>query len=95
MNSLDRLVDRTGRALATLPFRDREVLMLRFGIDSAGYVYSPAEIGKIWRKDERWARRTVTSALAKLRAKDPGVTEDELRVLHAAGCAVPSAPNYW
>jgi len=93
MNSLDALSDRTGRALAAIPFRDREILRLRFGVGD-GYVYETSEIGRIWKKDARWARRAVASALKKLAAQDPTLTADSLRTLGEAGCPVPQASAY-
>lgn len=90
MNSLDVLAGRVARGLEMLSFRDREVLKLRYGL-SDGYSYTPTEIGRIWKKDGRWASRTIASAIRKLQRHDATITRDSLCALHAAGCTVDSS----
>lgn len=87
MNSLDQLADRVGRAVATLTFLERETLRLRFGLGD-GFVYTTTEIGRLWKKDARFAWRVVDRAVKKLGAMDPPVTRDDLKTLHAAGYSV-------
>ena len=54
------------KALATLTYREREIIKLRFGIGS-GYTYTLSEVGRIFKITRERIRQIEAKALRKLR----------------------------
>jgi len=60
-------VDREGglRVLKTLTYREREILMLRYGIGD-GYIYTLEEVGTIFKVTRERIRQVQAKAIRKL-----------------------------
>jgi len=96
------LKDSIGRVLETLPYREREIIRLRFGL-ADGYSYTLEEVGSIFSVTRERVRQIEAKAVEKLR--QPGfqhhlagfVSDGQLEKLglspRAAAMAPPAAAD--
>jgi len=62
----DELAERIGKVLATLSYREREIVKLRYGLGDDGQAHTLAEVGRIFQVGKERVRQIEAKAIRKL-----------------------------